>query len=282
MAVAALASNVTTASSADTSPTYIAHDSHNMESSPLTSAKTSVSVNTTSDVVSAAEYSHSSAATFNSARSAATLVNDHSNSAAASAAPSTTNHSTTASESEDSSTTPASSNEVTIATDIHWQSTFQRVLLPMGDPRYSPININIIGLCLSPCLAELRRRKYHNEDWNHVGFLTTIQALEEDVVLQETFTFKEAMKSSYKPQVVAAMEQEINNHTSRKHWPYCEMSAVPHDQILRSTWTFRIKRNRSTNKIINFKARFYADSKRQEFGVNYNKTHAQVVKCVTI
>ena len=90
------------------------------------------------------------------------------------------------------------------------------------------------------------------------------------------------MKICYKPQFVAAMEQEINNNTSRKHWSYCEMSTVPCDQILRSTWTFRIKRNRSTNEIIKFKARFCADGRRQEFGVNYNETHAPVVKWVTM
>ena len=60
------------------------------------------------------------------------------------------------------------------------------------------------------------------------------------------------------------------------------MSTVPCDQIMRSTWTFRIKRNRSTNEIIKFKARFCADGARQEFGVNYNETHAPVVKWVTM
>ena len=117
-------------------------------------------------------------------------------------------------------------------------------------------------------LAKLRRREQLNEDLNHVGFLTKIQALEEDTELQETFTFKEEMKNSYKPQFVATMEKDVNSHASRKHWSCCETKTVLHDQILRSTWTFRIKRNRSTNAIIKFKARFYADRRSQEFGVN--------------
>ena len=66
-------------------------------------------------------------------------------------------------------------------------------------------------------------------------FLTTIQAPEEVIELQESFTLKEAMKSSYKPQFIAAMEQEINNHASRKHCSCCELNFVPPDQLLRST-----------------------------------------------
>ena len=57
---------------------------------------------------------------------------------------------------------------------------------------------------------------------------------------------------------------------------------MPYDQILRSRHTLRIERNRSTNAIIKFKARFCADGRSQELGVNYNEAHDLVVKWVTI
>ena len=117
---------------------------------------------------------------------------------------------------------------------------------------------------------------------NHVGFLGFFQALEEDIELQETLTFKEAIKSSCKPQFIAAMEQDINNHDFRKNWSRCKMNTVPYERILRSTWTFRIKRNRSKNAIVNFEARFCEEGRSQEFGVNCNETHYRVVNWVVI
>ena len=95
----------------------------------------------------------------------------------------------------------------------------------------------------------------------------------EDLEHQEMFAFKEDMKSNYELNFVQAMKHEIKNHTSRKHWKHEPMNEVPYDQILRSTWAFRMKRNRSTGHVIRLKARFCADGRRQEFGVNFNETH---------
>jgi len=74
------------------------------------------------------------------------------------------------------------------------------------------------------------------------------------------------------------MEKEMENHVERKYWKYHLKDEVPQDQILRSTWTFKIKRNRSTGEVIKYKARFCADGRRQEFGINYFETYAPVVK----
>ena len=78
------------------------------------------------------------------------------------------------------------------------------------------------------------------------------------------------------------MEHEIKNHISRKHWKHLPMNEVPHDQMLRSTWTYRIKRNRSTGGVIKFKARFCTDGRSKELGINYNETCAPVGKWNTI
>ena len=139
-------------------------------------------------------------------------------------------------------------------------------------------------MCLrrSPCLAALWRKKQHDKTLNHVSFLTATPSPKEALEHQEIFTFKEATKSNYTLNFIQAMEHEIKNHTSKKHWKYEPMNEVPYDQNLRSTWTFRIKRNRSTGDAIKFKARFCADGRRQEFGVNYNEAHVPVVKWNTI
>ena len=89
------------------------------------------------------------------------------------------------------------------------------------------------------------------------------------------------MISTWKPQSVDSMKKEINNHTSRKHWACCESHSVPFDQNLRSTWTFRIKRNYFTNAIIKFIAIFCTDGRSQELGFICKK-RSLVVKRITI
>ena len=71
--------------------------------------------------------------------------------------------------------------------------------------------------------------------------------------------FKEAMNSPYKKKFVEAMEKEMKNHIKHKHQIYCKRSDILIYNILRSAWTFRIKYNRLTGKVIKFKARFCTD-----------------------
>lgn len=150
-----------------------------------------------------------------------------------------------------------------------------------GVPKYSPVNINTIGLRRSPRIAQ--KKKQLDASLNHVGFINVDTASEEDEdPMKEIYTYKEAMSSSHKKEFVDAMMKEISNHTKRNHWTYCRKSSVPYSQILRSTWTFRIKRDRSTGDIKKFKARFCADGRSQEEGVNYFETYAPVVKWNTI
>ena len=79
-----------------------------------------------------------------------------------------------------------------------------------------------------------------------------------------------------------AMMKETTNHTERKHWTHCTKSSVPYSQIIRSTWAFKIKRDRSTGEVIKFKAIFCADGRYQELGVNYHETYSPFVKCNNI
>ena len=67
------------------------------------------------------------------------------------------------------------------------------------------------------------------------------------------------MKSPYKENFVKAMVHKIKNHTSREHWEHVRKSDAPAFLILRTTWKFRTKKNKSTGSMIKFKARICAD-----------------------
>ena len=74
------------------------------------------------------------------------------------------------------------------------------------------------------------------------------------------------------------MAQEINKHATRKHWKCFRKLETPASQIMRSTWTLRIKRHGSTSDIINFKALFCAYGHVQELRITFHETCAPVVK----
>ena len=74
------------------------------------------------------------------------------------------------------------------------------------------------------------------------------------------------------------MVQERNNQATRKHWEQFRKSDVPAFLILWSSCKFRIKRNVSTGAIFKFKARFCADARTQELGINFYETCALFVK----
>ena len=95
---------------------------------------------------------------------------------------------------------------------------------------------------------------------------------------KETCIFKEAMSNTHKKKFVEEMIYEIENHSSRKHWTHCLKKNVLVGQALRSTWKFRLKRNRSTGDIIKFKARFCADGMPQQLGVNRHESCSPAAK----
>lgn len=151
-------------------------------------------------------------------------------------------------------------------------STFQVM------PKYSLANIDTLGLKRSSRISSLKRKQL-DPTLNHVDFDHVTNASDEDIdPLKQHCAFKEVMKIPCKEKCSSAMIKEINNHTNHKYWKYCRKSEVPLYLILRSTWTFHIKRNRSTEEIIKFKARFCVDVRTQEVGINFNETCATVVK----
>ena len=141
-------------------------------------------------------------------------------------------------------------------------------------PKFTPVNINTIGLRRSPQIAALKAK---DTSLNNVGFIqaTTLSegettALEGVDPLQETFTCKEAMNSPHEKDFLKAVHEETSTHALKNHWRRCLKDDIPLHQNLRSAWYFRIKKNRSTREIIKFKARFCADGSRQTLGVYFS------------
>ena len=94
----------------------------------------------------------------------------------------------------------------------------------------------------------------------HLGFIQVNQFLEEEGdPIKDVFTFKEVMASAYKAKFKESMETEIPKHTNSKHWTYYKKDDMPLYETLRSMWTFRIKRNRSTGEVVKIEACFYDD-----------------------
>ena len=129
-------------------------------------------------------------------------------------------------------------------------------------PKHSPININALGLRRSLHVDGMKKKQL-DPTLNHVGFIQVNEAPEEENIdlMKEMRTFKEAVTSPYKKNFVEAMEKEVRDHFKREHWTYYKISEVPIYKVLRSTWVFRTKRNRSAGDVVKFKARFCADGK---------------------
>ena len=61
-----------------------------------------------------------------------------------------------------------------------------------------------------------------------------------------------------------------------------DRASVPANQkILRSVWTFRIKKD-PLGKIVKYKARFCADGRGQQHGISYFETYAPVVNWLSV
>ena len=97
------------------------------------------------------------------------------------------------------------------------RNTRRRNVVFQGVPKYSPANIDALGLRRSPRISALHVKQL-DPTLNHAGFAHTSHASEEDMYpLKEHCTFKEAMKNNHKEYFTSTMAQEKNNHTSREH-----------------------------------------------------------------
>ena len=96
---------------------------------------------------------------------------------------------------------------------------------------------------------------------NHVSFIDVSKTSEEDDTdpMKETYSFKEAMISPHEKEFVEATMKEMKNHAERNHCACCQKSSVPYSQILRPTWTFKTKRDRSIGEVLKHEASSCAD-----------------------
>jgi hypothetical protein len=113
------------------------------------------------------------------------------------------------------------------------------------------------------------------------AFIYAIQTVNGEVD-QEEFTpstFKEAVTSKQAKLWKLAMDDEYNSLMKNKTWT---LVAKPKDRkIVRSKWTFRIKKN-ADGSTAKFKARLVAKGYTQVEGVDYEETFAPVVSFTTL
>ena len=99
----------------------------------------------------------------------------------------------------------------------------------------------------------------------------------------DTLYYNQAMKQPDKEQFIEAMEKEITDHTTRRHWTIIPRSEVPRDaKILPSVWSMKRKRRVDTGEVYKHKSRLNVHGGKQVKGIDYNETYAPVVQWVTI
>lgn len=98
----------------------------------------------------------------------------------------------------------------------------------------------------------------------------------------ESYTFKEMLKQDDRMEFVEAMEKEISDHTSRKHWDIILRSTMPKDmKTIMAIWSFKRKRF-PDGRLNKHKARLCAHGGQQQWGVNYWETYAPVVNWISV
>ena len=103
-----------------------------------------------------------------------------------------------------------------------------------------------------------------------------------DVSTNEVFTFREAMKQEDRLDFVAAMEKEIEDHESRKHWSIVKRSSLPKDaKPIKAIWSFKRKR-RPDGTLLKHKARLCAHGGMQQWDNNYWETYSPVVNMLSV
>ena len=109
--------------------------------------------------------------------------------------------------------------------------------------KHNPLSIGTVGLRRSWRIANVKK-KLLDSTLNHVGFAHANEPSEEGIdLMKETFSFKEAMKSSCRKEFIEAMKKKASSHAKCKHWAHYCKDEVPVSETLQSTWTFKIKRD---------------------------------------
>ena len=98
----------------------------------------------------------------------------------------------------------------------------------------------------------------------------------------ESYTFKEMLKQDDRARFVEAMEKEISDHTSCKHWDIVLRSTMPKEmKTIMAIWSFKRKRF-PDGRLNKHKARLCAHGGQQQWGVNYWETYAPVVNWISV
>lgn len=70
----------------------------------------------------------------------------------------------------------------------------------------------------------------------------------------DTMYYHQAMKQPYKKELQRSIQEEMNNHTSRKHWKLVAYSKVSQGTcILGSVWTLKRKREIKSQEVYKWK-----------------------------
>ncbi|KAL7563107.1 hypothetical protein ACA910_012291 [Epithemia clementina (nom. ined.)] len=99
----------------------------------------------------------------------------------------------------------------------------------------------------------------------------------------DTMYLHEAMREPDRDQFMLAMQKEIHDHESRKHWEVVPKSQVPKGtKIIDMVWSMKRKRRIDTREIYKWKARLNVHGGQQEYGLNYWETYSPVVAWTTL
>jgi hypothetical protein len=75
-----------------------------------------------------------------------------------------------------------------------------------------------------------------------------------------------------------AVIKEVNGHVDNNHWKLIPCTEVPEGtEVVPSVWAMQCKRDLTTGKVTQHKARLNLHGGKQEFGTNYYETYVPVV-----
>jgi hypothetical protein len=88
----------------------------------------------------------------------------------------------------------------------------------------------------------------------------------------------QALRQPDSKESVEAVIKEVSGHIDNDHWKLIPHTEVPEGtEVVPSVWAMRCKRDLTTGKVTEHKARLNLHGGKQEFGTNYYKTYAPVV-----
>jgi hypothetical protein len=110
-------------------------------------------------------------------------------------------------------------------------------------------------------------------------FSTLLQSSE---ALNETFTYKQALREPDYHDFIKAMVHEVHDHKKQDHWTCMQCNDMPENtKTIMSIWRF--KRKRFPDGMLNkHKARLCTHGHMQTWGTNYWDTYAPVVNWASV